>query len=183
MYRILQAHQAINDISHYADFIERTIGNFYIKDREANLVLEVNQEEDINARQLFGMGYYLLEYAQSFFDNHELGLTTDSVEVKINLNSKGKIQFKAPDSKTLWPIALLTKAVTGGGLKINVPNRFSFDLSTEGLIKKAIDYQNNKHDREIVDALISNMDSLKVQSPDDAVKLFQQFSTNKKLPK
>jgi restriction system protein len=182
MYRVLQAHQAINNISDYADIIERTIGNFYIKDEEANLVLEVQQENDINARQLFGTGFYLLEYAQKFFDKYNLDFSTDEIEVKINLNSKGKIQFKAPNVKSLWVIALLTIGINGGGLKVHVGG-FNLDLTTDGIIKKVIDFQNNKHDREIIDTLVKNMDSLKVKSPDDAVKVLQQFSTNKNLPK
>lgn len=182
LYRMLQAHQAINNITRYSDIVERTIGNFYIKGDEANLVLEVQQNDDINARQLFGLGWHLLDYSQDFFDKLKLELSVDEIEVKINLNSKGKIQFKAPNARTLWLIALLTVAVNGGGLKIDVKG-FNLDLSTDGIIKKVIDYQNNKHDREKVDTLMKNMDSLQIKSPDDAVKMFQQFSTNKNNPK
>lgn len=182
LYKMLQAHQAINNITAYGDIVERTIGNFYIRENEANLVLQVEQNEDINARQLFNLGHYLLEYSQSFIDNNNLHLITDEIEVKINLNSKGKIQFKAPNPRTLWLIALLAVSVTGGGLKVSYGG-FNFDLSTDGIIKKVIDYQNNKHDRNMVDTLSKSMDSLKVLPPTDALKVLKQFSPNKDLPK
>lgn len=54
---------------------------------------------------------------------------------------------------------------------------------TDGIIKKVIDYQNNKHDRNMVDTLSKSMDSLKVLPPTDALKVLKQFSTNKDLPK
>jgi hypothetical protein len=46
--------------------------------------------------------------------------------------------------------------------------------------KNVIEYQNNQHDREMTDIIIKSIDSLKIQSPDDAVKVFEQFNTNKK---
>jgi restriction system protein len=182
LYRMLQAHQAINNISHYGDIVERTVGNFYIRNSEANLVLQVNEQFNINAKQLFGLGYNLLDYSQDFFDSLNLDLSTEDIQVKITLNSKGKIQLKSGNLRTLWIIAVLAIAVNGGGLKINA-GPFKLDLSTEGIIKKIIDYQNNKHDREKVDSLMKNMDSLKITSPTDAVKMIQQFSTNKEQPK
>ncbi len=182
LYRMLQAHQAINNISAYGDIVERTIGNFYIKEDEANLILQVEQNDDINAKQLFNLGHYLLEYSQSFIDRNNLHLNTDEIEVKINLNSKGKIQLKSPNARTLWLIAVLTVGIAGGGLKISVKG-FNLDLSTDGINKKAIEYQNNKHDRQIVDTLAKSMNSLKVLPQTDALNVIKQFSTNKDLPK
>lgn len=180
LYRVLQAHQAINEITHYSDIIERTIGNFYIKENIGNLVLDVATNEGINAVELFQLGYFLLNYSDNFFKYNELPFSINDVEVKINLNSKGKIQFKSPDAKTIWLIAILVLAINGGGLKFKTNSGIDFDLSTEGIVKKIIDYQNNKHDREMTDKIINGIDSLKIQSPSDAVKVFEQFNTNKK---
>lgn len=60
---------------------------------------------------------------------------------------------------------------------------FNFDLSTDGIIKKVIDFQNNTHDRNMIDSLSKSMDSLKVLPPTDALKVLKQFSLNKDLPK
>lgn len=178
IYKVLQAHQAINNITNYGDIIERTINNFYINDRDANLILQVDQSKDINAKRLFALGLDILTYSQDFFNSLGIELSTDEIEVKINLNSKGKIQLKAKDSRTLWLAALLIIGINGGGLKIHVGG-FKLDLTTDGAIQKVIDYQNNQHDRDKVDSIMKNMDSLKVKSPEDALKLYKQFSTNK----
>ena len=183
LYRVLQAHQAINDIGGYAEIIERTLGNFFIKDGVGNLVLDVQTDEHITAIGLFTLGYNLLQYSNDFFEKNGLtSLDINKVDVKINLNSKGKIQLKSPEANTIWIIALIVVGLAGGGLKFDHPN-FKFDLSTDGIIKKIIEYQNNQHDREISKKIIENLDSLKVKSPEDAIKLTKQFSTNKDLPK
>lgn len=180
LYKMLQAHQAINNISNYGDIIERSYHNFYIKNNIANLVLEVDQHNNINAKDLFGLGFYLLDYAQNFFSQENLALSTEEIDVKINLNSRGKIHLKDVNARTLWLVALLVVGVNGGGLKLG--NGW-LDLSTDGVIRKVIDYQNNAHDRKIVDSLTASMVSLKVKTPEDAVKVLQQFSANKNNPK
>ena len=186
LYKGFQAHQAINNWNGYAEYVERTINNFFIQENVggavANVVLEVVAREQINAKQLFHMGLNLLEVTDDFFKKNSIPFSTDEVEVKINLNSPGKIQFKAPNAKTIWLIAVFGVLVTGGGLKIDRP-QFKLDLSTQGIIQKVIDYQNNAHDRSKMDELVKQMDSLKVLPPDDALKVLKQLSTNKDLPK
>src|SRR5690606_16731750 len=104
----------------------------------------------------------------------------NSIDLKTYLNSPGKIHLKAPKASTVFLIAIMFIGLNGGGVTIE---SWGLDLSTEGLIKKVIDYQNNKHDREQKDILIQNISELKIKNPDDAVKILQQLSSNKNLPK
>lgn len=103
------------------------------------------------------------------------------VEIKINVNSPGRIQLKAPHARVVLLIAILVVAVNGGGLKVDTSG-FKLDLSTDGLIQNLTDYHNNSHDRAVKKKLLETMDSLKIESPDDAVKMFKQFSPNKDEP-
>lgn len=182
LYKMLQAHQVINDISHYGDIIERTLGNFYVKNGEGNLILDVLTPSKINARDLFSTGHFLLEYSQDFFNAYGIALDVNEVQVKINVNSKGKIHFKAPNASTVWLIALLIVGIVGGGASVKT-SFFEMDISTDGAVKKVIEYQNSAQDRDIKQKLVQNMDSLQIQPPDDAIKMLKQFSTNKDLPK
>ncbi len=181
-YKLFQAHQAINDITPYYEVIERVMGNFFVKNDTANLVLNVATDEPINAKKLFQVGHYLLDYCQSFFEYYNLPFNVDDVEVKINLNSQGKIQFKTVNLRSIWLMGILVVALNGGGLKINYGG-FNLDLSSDGLIKKVIDYQNNYYDREVKNKILNGIDSLHIQSPTDVVTVLKQFSTNKDLPK
>jgi restriction system protein len=178
LYKAFQAHQAINDISSYAEIIERTLGNFYVQEDEANLVIEVSQRNKIPAPALFSLGYNLLKYSQHYFDSQKLPLTIDAVDVKINVNSPGKIQLKSPSRGTLILIGLLIVGIGGGGFKVNYGG-FNLDLSTPGVVKTIIDYQNSAQDRAIKEDLVKSIDSLQVKTPDDLIKVLKQFSENK----
>lgn len=181
LYRVLQAHQAVNDITeYYGDIIERTLRNFYIKNGIANVILGVEQSQGINARDLFELGISLLDSAQDFINQNHLELNIYGTEVKINLNSKGKIQLINKVATAAFAIAVLVVAVAGGGLK---SKKFETDFSTDGLIQKIIDYQNASQDREVREKLIKSMDSLKVKSPDDAIKLLHELNVKKNSDK
>ena len=181
LYKMLATHQAISDITHYSDIIERSIQNFYFTEDKANLILEVKSRKNINARSLFKLGLAILDYTQNYIDKNGFKLDTNDVDVKIALNSPGKIQLSAKSKITLFISALLIIGINGGGLKINICDKFNLDLSTQGAIQNLIDYQNQAHDRAMKNEILNNIDSLKIQMPDDVVKVFQQFSTNKQL--
>lgn len=180
LFRMLQAHQAINDITKYAEIIERSLNDFYYLNNEANFVLEVQQENDIPAVDLFGLGYELLKEVQGFIEYANITeLSINDVDVKLNINSKGKIQFRSPSTKTIALTAIIFICVVGGGFEWG-----NFKLGTPGLIKGIRDYLNEKHDRDSQNTILKKYsDSLNIKTPDDAVKVLKQFSTNKDNPK
>jgi hypothetical protein len=178
LYRVLQAHQAINDISSYANLIERNLRNFFISDGIGNLVLNVRRSSGLNASDVFELGHNLLRYASEFLEINNLPYDFSDLEVKISLNSEGKIHFKTSRPALALVIGLLLVGLAGGGLRFKAKD-VEISLETNGVIKAITDYQNNAHDRHITDTLVYTLDSLKVQSPEDAIKVLQQFATNK----
>lgn len=180
LYKMLVSHQAITNVNNYSQQIERTLSNFFIKNGEGNLILSVQKSSDIGAFSLFQTGYYLLNQLNNFAKENNIQIDLDSIDLKTYLNSPGKIHLKAPNASTVFLLAVLFIGLNGGGLKIE---SLGLDLSTDGLIQKVIEYQNNNHDRETKEALLYNIKQLKIQNPDDAVKILQQLSDNKNLPK
>jgi restriction system protein len=180
LYKMLVSHQAITNANNYSQQIERTLSNFFIKNGEGNLILSVQKSSDIGAFPLFQTGYYLLNQLNNFAKENNIQIDLNSIDLKTYLNSPGKIHLKAPNASTVFLLAVLFIGLNGGGLKIE---SLGLDLSTDGLLKKVIEYQNNNHDRETKEALLHNIQQLKIQNPDDAVKILQQLSDNKNLPK
>lgn len=66
LYKLFFSHQAVNDVSKYADIIERSIGNFFILDEEAHVIIEVQASHKIAAKDLFGLGYDVLKLVDEF---------------------------------------------------------------------------------------------------------------------
>lgn len=182
LYKVLQAHQAINNISSYAAIIERSLGNFYKLKDEFNLIVNVKRKTNIKANDLLFFGSDLLRLADDFIKDFDLQLDISDVDIKININSEGKAQFLSNKGKTILILGLLIIGINGGGLKVEFSN-FNLDLSTDGLIQQVNNYINSHHDRKMVDELMKNKDSLEIKNPDDILKLVKQFSENKDLPK
>lgn len=181
-FRVLQSHQAVNDISEYSLLIEKNIENYFIKDNIEYLVFNVKTQKNIKAKDLFELGTNILKISDDFFKKNNLNFDSDKFDVTISLNSPGKITFKSKAGYGLFFVALLIIGVNGGGLKINTEN-FNLDLSTDGAIQSVTEYLNESQDRELKEQLADKLDSLKIESPDDAIKLYKQFSANKDLPK
>jgi len=182
LYKVFQAHQAINDISKYDYLLERSLGSFYRLEDNVNLVLEVNQESNIKATNLMYYGSDLLTIVSQYIEEHNLNFDISDIEVKINVNSKGKIQFLSKTGKNLLLIGIFVLAINGGGIKIDNPN-FKVDMSTDGLIKNVNQFLNERQDRQLKERLYLSADSLKIESPEDLLELLKQFSTNKDKPK
>lgn len=190
IFRMFTAHHAINNVSKYAEIIERTLRDLYILDNEAHLVINVEQSQDIKAKDLFGMGYSLMELVDMVAEDLKLeGVSSDDLEVTVNLNSPGKIDLKSTIKKTTL-VAGLILLVCGGGYTAS--NGAS--LKTDGLkslIEAIADYQDRaeeresrKADRELKKRMFERYeDSLEVKTPDDIIRLMKQADTNKDLPK
>jgi len=183
LFRMFFSHNAVNDVSIYGDLIESTFSNYFIKDEQEHIVLNIQQNENIGALDLFQLGFYLLNSVGDFIKANELNtLNVGEFDVKVNLNSKGKLKFISKFGKGGMILAIIAVAINGGGGEIGVANYFSLNLSTNGIIQKVIDYQNESHNREMTEKIINSMDSLMVETPDDVVQLLKEFS-NKTKPK
>lgn len=186
LYKVLFAHKAINKLNHYADYIERTINNFYIKKEDINLVLYVNQQQDLLAKDIFSLGFYLLQTLDDVATHFNLDVSSDDIDLKINLNSEGKMQFigkhlksggtkAAKVAKSVIVLGIISVFINGGGFDSGDTH-----IHTDGLIKNITDYLNSAHDRKTQEELVKKyMDSLQVKTPDDLVKLMKQTATNK----
>jgi predicted Mrr-cat superfamily restriction endonuclease len=107
MYKMLQAHQAISNVSQYGDVIERMVKTFFVREEEASVVLLVDRETDINAQDLFSLGHYLLRSVDEIIKLHNLPLSVHDIDVKLNLNSRGRIQLTSKDMRIIWMVAML----------------------------------------------------------------------------
>lgn len=179
LFRIFFSHNTVNDITDYGNLIESTLSNYFIKDDEEHIVFNIKRNEDIGAIDLFQLGFYLLKLTEEFYIKNGLDFNINDFDVKVNLNSKGKLKFIKKYGNGAFILALIAIFINGGGGKITY-GTFDLDISSDGLIQKIIDYQNNEFDRKMVEEIKESMDSLIIDNPDDALELYRQFSINKR---
>lgn len=183
IFKMFTSHQAINDVSKYADVIERSLQDFFILDNEAHLIINVQKNDDIKAKDLFGLGYSFLEIFDDLADELGiLGVSSDDLEVKVNVNSPGKIDLKSNIKKTTVFAGIILLVCGGGYVAAD-----GTSLKTDG-IKSLLEAISNFRDREQnrdlkVQIFNKYKDSMKVKTPDDMIKLMKQVDENKDLPK
>ncbi len=182
LYKTFQAHQAINNITTYANIIERSLGDFYKIGDEINLVLNVNKETNIKATDLLFFGSDLLNLVDGFIKEYHLDFDISDIDVKINVNSQGKMQFLSKSGKNLLLLGIIVIGINGGGLKVETEG-FNLDLSTDGIVKVVSDYLDKQQDRAMKERLINSAKSLEIKTPEDLIKLTKQFSNNRDLAK
>lgn len=180
LFNMFFSHNTVNDISKYAKSIESTINDYFIRDNEEHLIFNVERNEDIGAIDLFQLGYCLLNLTNDFFNENGLEFDINDFDVKINLNSKGKIKFITNFGRGAFILGLMTLFINGGGGTFDFKGN-KIDLKTDGLIQKIIDYQNNKSDRAMIEKIFESIDSLEIKKPEDAINMYKQFSTNKSI--
>lgn len=184
LFKLLFSHHIITEATDYANSVDTLLSDFYVKGDNVVLVLEVATQDDINARTLFGMGCELLDLVDDFCNYYNLGINTDDVEVKIGLQSQGKIQLSTKTKSVGLITGLLVIGIVGGGFKVQTES-FTLDLSTQGLIQKVEEYLDHKHQREVKQQLLDkHMKSLQIQKPEDLIRVIEATTTiGNQLPK
>jgi restriction system protein len=182
LYKLLFSHHTISEANDYSNEIHNILYDFYKVDNEISLVLNVETTDDIIARDLFGLGYKLLNEVDDIFKYYDLNLNTSDVEVKLSLNSPGTIQLTTKQAFVALVIGLSIVWTVGGGGKIKVGGA-ELDLHTNGIAESIIKYQDHAHNREmeknreefrqqiISSVLKKHTDSLQLKTPDDLVKI------------
>jgi restriction system protein len=180
LFKLFFSHQAVNDVSKYADVIERSIGDFFILDDEAHLIIEVQASHKIAAKDLFGLGYDILQLVDEYATFADVNVSSNDLFTNVNINSPGKIDLKSKIKKTTF-VAGLILLMAGGGYK----GKWG-ELSTGGLpnlIKSIDDFFTHRQERELKEKMFDHYkDSLHIKDPNDLIKLMKQVSDNKDKP-
>lgn len=183
IFRMFTAHHAITDVSKYADVIERSLHDFFILDNDAHLIINVQTADEIKAKDLFGLGYNFLEIFDDIAAELKIdGVSSNDLEVKVNLNSPGKIDLKSSIKKTTV-LAGIILLVCGGGYVASDGSSIKTD-GIKSLIEAISDYRDRQEDRNLKMEIFNKYkDSMQVKTPDDMIKLMKQVDDNQDLAK
>ena len=125
LFTFFRNQQALASANDYAEFIERAINPFYIKDGVAHLNLSVKIVKSPKATDI---PYYILGLTERMQNlSKELGLEANEPEARINVQSQGIIElFGSPI--TIFLLAFVVLALFGGSFSF-----FGIKLETQGL--------------------------------------------------
>ena len=162
LYKALGAHQAVCNISGYAEFIERNYNSFFFIGDKFHYVLTVNAES-ISAYKLTRTINSLLETVQEISESKGLNINVEDIQFSINVNSPGKFSF-VTTAKNAALIMAVAVALFGGRISYD-----NFEASTNGGFKTLVEcvneYLNQNQKREQNAALFERyINSLDLQS-------------------
>lgn len=133
-YKIFQSHHTIVDANKYDFIIDRTLESFYIKNNIAHLKININTDEPINGKSFYNLQKFI-------FDNGII--KEDSIDQKINVQSKGFVELITQNWQYLILITVLIHTIVGGKIKVPL-----FEIDNPGIIKYILDYLKIKHERD-----------------------------------
>ena len=172
LYRALGAHQALANISKYAEYLERNYGSCFMINDVCHYVLTINSEH-VSANQFFGLGSTLITTLQKLSEQYDLGVNTQDIHLSMNLNSPGKIDFIATPIIAFLIMALLTSC-SDGGINFNDVAQIPQDLfhSLVDLVLQPVRQEGEIH--ELSDSLLNYLNGTDAQ----AVEQYNQNTLN-----
>lgn len=170
LYKALGAHQAICDITKYAEYIERNYNSYFVVGNKFHYVLTVNAEE-ISAYQLTKTIHDLLDTVREISDGYGLEINVEDIQFSINVNSPGKFGF-VTTAKNAALIMAVAVALFGGRISYE-----SFEASTDGgfrtLVNCINDYLDSNQERaqnaELFERYINSLDLQSVENINNMV--------------
>lgn len=106
LFKMLQAHQAISNADNYAHEIDRTLELLYVKNDKCYLTLMVTATGDIKGKDLFALQKLVYD---------SLDINSDSLSIKINVQSPGPIEFITEHIWDVIKILFALNIIIGGG--------------------------------------------------------------------
>lgn len=166
-YKLFTAHQALCNISEYAEYIERNISTQFIIDDQSHYVIAINSQ-NISARYLFKFGNCILDALADFVRINQLDIDVDAIQLSVNVNSPGKIDFKS-SVKVGIITTMFTSAILGG---CYIPKYIlNNGLSIETVQQYIYNFKNNNSER--VDELERLMNSLEAQNIEESYDIIE----------
>ena len=159
---------AITD-NNVIDLINTAMDTFFIKNETAYMTFDVRTESDIDLKDIanyFSTVNEVVDFTNEYFKDDE------RINLKINLNSPGTINFIGPAGAVL--IAGVLLAVLGCDFEINVFNIIKFKAKTKGLlayIQAFFDQHNKSEDRKL--EYKKTITNLEVKEPEKLKRIIE----------
>jgi hypothetical protein len=176
LYGLLNTHQTISSANEYSQWINNILYSFYETGDVYHYIINVKQKRGLNARNLYGVLYELLNTTDEFLESENIKENTNYIDTKISLNSPGYIEFLGQTSNVIVVLCFLVLFINGGGLKIKLKDNFELDLSANSLIKRINEFLNSHADRKLKEKLTRQLGGFQIENPQDIVNILDEIN-------
>jgi hypothetical protein len=181
LYKLFYTHQAIVSANDYAKYIDGMLYDFYKKNDEYHLTIDISKQE-VPAFTLF-KGYVDLLNASGLFcasiGNQE---NLSDINISINLNSPGKVELWGKRvGVSIFLTGAIIVAVNGGGFHLKIDKLgVDAELSTPGIIKTINDFLDSEANRDMKKELVTHVRELAISDPESVVTILAEINKDTK---
>lgn len=179
---MFNSRHPISDISDYAVYIDNICHDYYCKEDETHIVLNIETQEDVTMPAFYNL-QKLFDIAEAFCKENGISGEAKDVVMKVQMESPGILHFISKNKNFLFLIGILVLFINGGGLKID-RGSFKLDLSTDGILRNISEFMDRNTDRELRESIKASMDSLQIKTPEDfqkaMINLYKVQNENRK---
>ena len=111
-YQIRISRHTISNLSSYDAYIDKIVKTLFLKNGFSHYVLDLQTDDDINFNTLLKLINNIRELTQELNTEFNLQEDLDANSIKLNLQSRGKIEFKFLSGKSLILLATLLGPMT-----------------------------------------------------------------------
>ncbi|WP_184544125.1 hypothetical protein [Mucilaginibacter sp. FT3.2] len=112
-YQITVSRHAISSIKKYQNYIDNETENLYVKDGFGHFVFDIKTKKDINVDSLVSFIESIRRLTEQINQDFSFGEDISKSSIKLNLQSPGKIDFKAPIGKSVIILAAILALSNG----------------------------------------------------------------------
>lgn len=171
LYKLLYSQHTITNALDYAPYIDRTLHSIFTKGGYTHLVLDVTTRDRIKAKDLANLIDGAENIIELFNEVTESSLDSNEIELKINVQSPGPIEYIA-GAGVILVFGMILHYIVGGKFQTKLSwESVEVAGETEGLLEKILKFRERaSKDAEIEQRLgdiRSSMDRLNVKLPEE----------------
>lgn len=157
-------------------YIDRIISPIYIKNDNAHLAINVERKENFPAYDVFTTWTELLNLTEEFGIEEEISINKRDIDLKINVQSPGTIEFITYSVIGIVVLAVLVTALIGAEYESNT-RPFRFKFKSDGLIQKVSDFLDKRKDRQFKENLTDKLKEMDIR-PEELIELLKNINGN-----
>ena len=172
---LISSQKGLTNADRFFETIEGVLSNLYIKEERIYLVIQINQDEDINAFVLNRFLNCLTYFYNEFCEENGIEKNED-LAIKIKLQSKGKMALSAFALAGVVGISSLLLLSNNTEVKADL-KEMKVEGKSDGLLQSISDFLDRKQQRKIeYEIFKDSIQKLKVSHQIDSVKLNDEIT-------
>lgn len=167
---LITSHQGITNADNYFEPIEGILSNLYVKEEKVYLIIQINQDEDINAFVLNRFLNSLTYFYQEFCIENGIEVN-EELSIKIKLQSKGRMALIGASIVGVVGLSALLLLSNNTEVKADL-KAMKVEGKSDGLLNSISDFLDRSQKRKMeYEIFQDSLQRLKVQHKVDSVKL------------